>query len=38
MKDKISPFREYDRLARVGTTYPKKLSFVTELLFPWDKL
>lgn len=32
-----SPHSESDRLARVGTTHPKKLSFITEYHFPWDK-
>lgn len=36
-KMKDLPIQRSDRLARVGTTYPKKLSFVTEQLFPWDK-
>lgn len=32
-----SPHSESDRLARVGTTHPRKLSFITEHHFPWDK-
>lgn len=36
MKDEISPI-QIGRLARVGTTYPKKPSFIIKHHFPWDK-